>query len=62
MEEEVKDSGGLCQGVLKTVLIINHKEDLIWEASGKKRYRTILNMLHLRLQEHTKNQLPSKLL
>lgn len=34
-EEEVKDSGGLCQDVLKIVLIINQKKNLIWEVVGR---------------------------
>lgn len=37
-------------GVLKIVLIINQKEDLIWESGGEKRLRTILHTLCLRFQ------------
>lgn len=46
-EEEVKDTRGLCQCVLKS----NYElEDLILEAGGEKRYRTILNTLYLQFQ------------
>lgn len=34
VEEEVKDSGGLCRGLLKIVLIINQIESLIWVVGG----------------------------
>lgn len=36
-EEDSKDSGGLCQGVLEIVPFIHQKEELAWKRNRKKR-------------------------